>query len=106
MVSINMGFMAISWLAIMVINYYEGHRLMSYLKNNHIETWKKITYVPGFGSGGTNTFRTMAFVNSADDLNDPMVQWFKENYKNVVTLVILAFMTYPILFIITVVIWP
>jgi hypothetical protein len=93
----NMAFMAVSGLAIMGLNYYEGHRLMAYLKRHHPETWRDLTQVPGFGPGGTNSFHTFQFLNSPDDLHDPNVRWLKENYRRFLRFMRLVFIGYPVL---------
>jgi hypothetical protein len=98
----NMVFMGLSWIPIMGLNYYEGQRLMGYLKRHHPETWRALTYVPGFGFGGINSFRALRFLRSPDDLNDANVRWLKENYRRFLRFMWLVFITYPILFILTV----
>ena len=35
----------------MVVNYYEGHQIMEYLRINHYKKWEEITTVPLFGAG-------------------------------------------------------
>jgi hypothetical protein len=94
-----LAYFGLSWLCFMIVNFYEGHRLMSYLKKHHLETWKRITHVPGFGSGGTNSFRTLDFVYSKDYLDDLNVKWLKVNYQDILTLMFLLFISYPITFI-------
>jgi hypothetical protein len=102
---LNMAFMGVSWLGIMGLNFYEGHRLMSYLQQQHPETWKWITTIPVFGARGINSFRTLGFLFSADDCNDPVVHWLKGNYKRFLAFVLLVFFSYVVIFTITVFIW-
>jgi hypothetical protein len=92
-------YFCLSWISFMFVNYYEGNRLMQYLKKNHQETWKRITHVPMFGAGGTNSFRTLDFVYSKDNLGDTNIKWLKTNYQDVLTLMFLLFISYPITFI-------
>jgi hypothetical protein len=61
-----------------------------------------LTYVPGFGSGGTNSFRTLRFVRSPDDLHDTNVRWLKENYRRFLRCMRMVFVGYPVLVVVTV----
>jgi hypothetical protein len=58
------------------ISEYENLRFMNYLKENHLEKWVQITTVFGY-SGGHNWFKTLEFILSSDDLNDPMLKYMK-----------------------------
>jgi hypothetical protein len=89
-----------TWIAVIIINGYSGHCLMSYLKRNHRAKWDEITYVPLFGSGGRNSFRSLAFIYSEDDLDDRMVHILKKNYRSFVKLALTIFFSFPILFLI------
>ena len=94
-----------TWVAVMILNFYEGHRLMKYLKMNHREKWEYITYVPLFGSGGVNAFRTLPFLFSKDDLSDNAVFELKNNYKRFIRLTLTIFFTFPVLFFIVMLRW-
>ncbi|WP_345973680.1 hypothetical protein [Sulfurimonas diazotrophicus] len=96
-------YMIPTWIAIMVLNIIEEYRLRNYLEENHHQTWEHITHVSGFGSGGYNSLRTLSFVNSDDDLSDPVVKELKLNYKRFTTLALTVFFTIPILFLVIVV---
>jgi hypothetical protein len=93
-------YMLATWLPIMVIDFIEGRRLMEYLKKCHFEKWKDLTYVPGFGSGGTNSFRALGFVYSEDNLSDPHVRFLKHNYRRVQLLLWSVFFSSPVLFLV------
>jgi hypothetical protein len=82
----------------MILNFYEGHRLMSYLKQNHRAKWEHITYVPFFGSGGVNSFRSLPFIYSKADLGDQLVAELKKNYRRFIILMFAVFFTLPVLF--------
>jgi len=96
-------YMIPTWIAIMVLNMIEGYRLRNYLEKNHHQTWEHITHVPGFGSGGYNSLRTLSFLNSDDDLSDPVVKELKLNYNRFTTLTLTVFFTIPLLFLVIVV---
>lgn len=87
-----------TWLSVMILNFYEGHRLMKYLKINHRKKWEYITYVPLFGPGGVNSFRSLPFLFSKDDLGDNIVLELKNNYKSIIKLTLVIFFTLPLLF--------
>jgi len=89
-----------TWLALMGLNFFEGRRLMSYLRRHHYEKWEYLTYVPGFGSGGVNSFRSLPFLLSGDGLNDPHVKRLKSNYRRFAVLILTVFLSSPILFIV------
>ena len=85
------------WIPIMAFNLYEGHRLMSCLKQNHREEWKYLTYVPFLGPRDNNSFRILPFLYFKDDLNDAVADALKENYKKFILFALVAFLTFPIL---------
>lgn len=93
------GYMLTTWLPIMALNVTEGRRLMEYLKDNHYEKWEEMTYVPGLGSGLTNSLRSLPFIRSKDDLGDPEVMRLKQNYRSIRKLALTVFYTYPLVFI-------
>ena len=94
-----------TWISIMVLNLIEGRRLMEYLKQNHRETWEHLTSGPGFGPGGVNSFRSLPFIYSVEDLADPVVKELKVNCRRFVKLTLTVFLTIPVLFIITMLPW-
>jgi hypothetical protein len=94
-----------TWLAVMVLNMVEGRRLMNYLKQNHHHKWEYLTSGPGFGPGGVNSFRSLPFLYSDDDLGDAIVKELKTNYRRFVKLTLTVFFTIPALFIITMLPW-
>ncbi len=94
-----LSYMLPTWLAIMDLNFTEGYRLVQYLKDNHYEKWKEITYVPGLGYGCCNSYRSLPFVYSKDDLGDPVVTSLKKNYRAFVRLALTVFFTFPLIFI-------
>ena len=91
-----------TWLSIMILNMIDGFRLRNYLEENHHQTWEHITYVPGFGPGGYNSIRYLSFINSDDDLSDPVVKELKLNDKRLTKLSLTVFFTIPLLFFIVV----
>ena len=86
-----------TWLPLMVLNVIEGCRLMSYLKDHHRQKWEELTYVPGFGSGGGNRFRTIPWLYSSDDLGDPAVAIMKTDHRRFIRLMLTVFFSYLIL---------
>lgn len=100
MVSINMFFMLVSGIALMFINFYESHRLTSYIKENYPDKWKQMNQVPVLGTG-QNGFKLLKFLNSPENFGDPTVAWLKQNYKNYTYFFGLVLVTYPILFVLT-----
>lgn len=89
-----------TWIAVLILNFYEGHRLIEYLKKHHRATWEYITYVPFFGPGGVNSFRSLPFLFSEDDLGDETVAELKKNYRRFLILMLVVFVTLPVLFLI------
>ncbi len=86
----------------MLLNWYEGGRLLLYLDEHHHAKWEEITYVSFLfikGPGGVNSIRTMRFVYSDDDLGDPRVRQLKDNYRKFVRFALTVFLTFPIIFI-------
>ena len=70
-----------SWILAVVLHYTEARRLMNYLKENHNDKWKELTYVPGLGFGKINSFNSVPFLFSKENYSDPMVDELKNNYK-------------------------
>lgn len=100
--NIFMAYSAPTWIAVIFINMFEGRRLSNYLKENHKLKWEEITYVRGLGIGNRNSFRSLPFVFSEDDLSDPQLKKLKENYKQIIKLMLVVFFSMPIIFIIIV----
>jgi hypothetical protein len=94
-----------TWLVLAILNFYEGHRFLSYLKQHHRATWEYITYIPIFGSGNYNGFRTLPFVYSKDDLGDEVVAELKKNLRRFIILLLVVFFTMPVLFLVVVLPW-
>lgn len=89
----------LSWLSCMALNLIESQKIMTYLRKYHNQKWQVLTYVPGFGSGGQNGFRSLPFLLSQDDLGDEKVKQLKDEYKNFLKFMLTVFVTFPILFI-------
>jgi hypothetical protein len=90
-----MTYMLGTWLPIMGLNLYEGRKLTSYMRERHPAKWEQITRVPGFGAG-TNGFRLLPWLYSADTLGDPEVARRKSEYRSFIRFVLTVFCTYPI----------
>ncbi|MDR4515719.1 hypothetical protein [Nitrosomonas sp.] len=84
-----------TWLGVVALNAYEGHGLMSYLKANHYEKWAHITSTPVSGPGGQNSFRSLPFLYSNDDLGDSTLAELKRRHRAVGKLILLVFVHYP-----------
>src|SRR5947207_10343707 len=54
-----------TWLPIMVLNVIRGRKLSCYLRTHHREKWESLSYVPYFGSGMHNGFRTWPWLYSS-----------------------------------------
>ena len=97
-----MGYAVPTWIAVIGANFYEGRRLSNYLNRHHREKWEYLTSGPGFGPGGYNSFRSLPFLFSKDDLNDPHVRSLKGHCRSFLKLVLIIFFSMPIVFLITV----
>jgi hypothetical protein len=98
--NLYLAYMIPTWGGVMILNFYEGRRLMAYLRKNHHEYWIYLTSGMGFGPGIANSFRSLPFLFSDDDLNDPNVKQLKENYRQFVLMLFLVFFSIPIFFVI------
>ena len=78
---------------------------LKYLKQNHRHKWEYLTSGPGFGPGGVNSFRSLPFIYSEDDLGDAIVKELKTNYRRFVKFTLTVFFTLPPLFIVTMLPW-
>jgi hypothetical protein len=90
-------FMMGTWIPMMILNVIEGGRLMSYLKENHNDKWSELTYVPGFGFGGMNSFRTLPWLYSGDDRGDSRLASLKQQHRDFIRLMVTALASYLIL---------
>jgi hypothetical protein len=88
----------LTWIAVIGVSIYEARRFFSYLENHHKSKWEEITYVPIFGSGGHNAFRSLPFIYSKDDLGDTNVQMLKDNNKGVIKLLLTVFISFIFIF--------
>ena len=81
------------WLWVMYLNYRKGHNLMSYLKENHRKKWEEITYIPFFGSGGINSFKSLSFIYSNDYLSDDNVKELQKCYRKLINFALVVFVS-------------
>ncbi len=95
--SLGITYALCTWLPLMVLNVIEGRRLMSYLNNHHHQKWDELTYLPGFGSGWHNGFRTLPWLYSSDDLGDPVVAIMKTDHRRFIRFVLIVFFSYLVL---------
>lgn len=68
------------------------HKLFLYLQENHLEKWKELTTILGYGPGYLNSFRSLKFIYGKDYLDDPEVLRLKVVIRNSITYVFLGFM--------------
>ncbi len=97
-----MSYALMVWIPVMLLNWYEGGRLLSYLDEHHHSKWEEITYVSFLffkGPGGVNSVRALRFVYSGDDLGDPVVSHLKANYRGFTRFMLIVFLAFPIIFI-------
>lgn len=90
------SYMLGTWVPMMGLNMYEGQRLMSYLREHHVAKWEELTYVPGFGSGGMNGFRTLPWLYSADTLGDAEVARLKHEHRSFLRFLLTVFCSYTV----------
>ena len=95
-----MAYMGISWLTVMGVNMFEGQRFAHYLNKHRPELVKRGRY--GFGLTGLDTWRLLGLTEAIKQSNDATALWLLENYKDFMVLPVLIFISYPILFVITV----
>lgn len=102
---------ATTWVSLMIINFIERRRLNNYLKQNHYSKWKDVHPYSKSLWGATppmaetedlNGFKEFGFLMSRDDLGDETVREMKDNLRRTLLLLIVSFLTFPILFIATV----
>ena len=73
----------------MLLNIYEGRRLMGYLRKHHPAKWAELTTFLGLGPGWVNGFRSVPWLYSADTLGDPGVAQLKSDYRQFICLALL-----------------
>ena len=93
------------WLWVMYLNFRKGRELMEYLEKHHHEKWKEITHVPFVGSGGFNSFRSLPFVFSKDNMNDERVKLLKKNYIGFIKFALSVFIAIIPLFMLVMLPW-
>ncbi len=96
---ILMAYMALSWISLGGVSFYEGHRLAQYLSKYRPELVKRGRY--GFGLTGFDGWRLLWMTDAIVKSNDTTAIWLLDNYKNFVTLQVLVFVSYPVLFVLT-----
>ena len=82
----------------------ESRKLFKYLYKNHYETWKKITTIFGI-PGGHNSFKSLRFLHSNDDLNDPEVYRLKRRVRKTLKLLVYVLLFITILFVLPILLW-
>jgi len=86
-----------TWIPIMVFNFIEGRRLLSYLRIHHPAKWEWLTYGPGLGSGMHNGFRSLPWLFSSDDFGDPAVAGMKQQHRRFLYLMLTVFFSYLVI---------
>ena len=99
------SYMVPVWLWVMYLNYRKGHDLMSYLKEHHRKKWEEITYIPFFGPGGFNSFKSLPFIYSSDNLSDDNVKELKNRYRKLINFALVVFVSTVPLFLLVMVQW-
>ncbi|MDR3457258.1 MAG: hypothetical protein P4N60_07420 [Verrucomicrobiae bacterium] len=94
---VGLAYMLGTWLPIMMLNLVEGRRLLQYLKIHHYQKWEELTYIPGFGPGGRNSFRVYRWLRSPEDFGDPVVAIKKSEHRQFIRFVMTVFFSYLIL---------
>jgi hypothetical protein len=93
---LGLWYLPVMWFPIMLLNLYEGRRLMSYLRQRHPAKWAELTTFWGFGPGCVNGFRSVPWLFSADNLNDPALERLKADYRHFIYWVMTVFFSFPI----------
>jgi hypothetical protein len=81
------------WVYVMYLNFRGGRNLIGYLEKHHHEKWAEITSSPINGPGGFNSFRSLPFVLSKDDLEDENVHILKKQYVGIIKFALTVFVT-------------
>ena len=89
----------ITWVPAMIINGFEGRRLMNYVKENYSDKHMEMKSLNGI-DGVHNGFASLGFLFSTDDDSDEVLGKLKSNYKKVILLLITLFFSYPIMLLI------
>jgi hypothetical protein len=95
-----MAYIGVSWFTLMGVSFFEGQRLAHYLNKHRPELIKPGRY--GFGLTGLDGWRLLGLAEAIEISNDTIAIWLLENYKSFTVFVLLVFISYPILFAITV----
>lgn len=85
-----------SWIPIMVINGFEGMRMMAYLREHHKDKWIELTTIPGFGAGNVNGFRVLPWLFSSENLGDELLENIKRDHRRFIYFVLTVFFTFPL----------
>jgi hypothetical protein len=91
------AYFIVTWLSIIVLNSVEGRTLMSHLRTHHHDKWEWLTYAPGLGPGMHNSFRSLPWLYSADDLGDPVVASMKKRQRGFLRWALTVFFSYIII---------
>ena len=75
-------FLFISSLVFMARCLIYQQRLSDYLRVHHMDKWKELTTIPGWGPGFTNPWRGLPFLFGREDLGDPEVLRLKVIVRN------------------------
>jgi hypothetical protein len=92
-------FAGITWTTTGMLLWYEGHRLLAYLRDNHTQFFEKTTY----SSRIRFNLRSIPFLFSKDDLGDQKVNFLKSNFKRLIAFTVTQFLTFPALFLIVII---
>jgi len=65
--------------------------------DHHHQKWEELTYIPGFGSGNINGFRTRRWLYSSDDLGDPILAIIKSDGRRFIRFMMTVFFSYLVL---------
>jgi hypothetical protein len=71
---------------------------MTYLKQHHGKMWGYLTSPSLRGAEGGNSFRTLPFIFSDIDLDDPEVARLKKDHKIFLLFLIVVFISIPLVF--------
>src|SRR5690349_10765347 len=70
-------------ISLAVMGKVEGMILMKYLRANHYDKWAELTYLPGWGPGCNNGFRSLPWLYSTDDSGDEILASLKADARRV-----------------------
>ena len=83
-----------TWVPVVVLSFLEGQRLAAYLRIHYPAKWEWLAYVPGFGSGMHDGFRSLPWLFSSEDLGDPVVTAMKHRQRRFLYWVFTVFFSY------------